>query len=169
MRKFCILGAPMRPRRPWTWTLPTCAFWRPCKRMRRSAWTRWRTWPAFRLPRRNAGSAACAKGGVIRATVALLDGSKLGFGLTFVVMVELEREQAPLLDAFAARARAEAEVQQCYYVTGEADFCLICNVADMIAFQALTDRLFHADPNVRRFRTSTVLATRKAGLTVPLS
>ncbi|MEM7711272.1 MAG: Lrp/AsnC family transcriptional regulator [Pseudomonadota bacterium] len=108
------------------------------------------------------------QGGAIRATVALLDGAKLGYGLTFIVMVELEREQAPLLDAFAARARSEAEVQQCYYVTGEADFCLICTVSDMAAFQALTDRLFHTDPNVRRFRTSTVLATRKAGLTVPL-
>ncbi|MEM7490254.1 MAG: Lrp/AsnC family transcriptional regulator, partial [Pseudomonadota bacterium] len=106
--------------------------------------------------------------GVIRGTVALLDGARLGHPLTAIIMVELEREQTHHLDAFAARARADAQVQQCYYVTGEADFCLICVVPDMPALQRLAERMFHSDPNVRRFRTSTVLSTRKLGLTVPL-
>ncbi len=108
------------------------------------------------------------EGGAIKGSVAVLDGALLGSPLTFIVTVELEREQTPLLDAFARRAQGEAQVQQCYYVTGEADFCLICTSPDMAAFQALTERLFHADPNVRRFHTSTVLATRKAGLAIPL-
>ena len=85
------------------------------------------------------------------------------------MLVELERERVDQLDAFRRRAKAEPRVQQCYYITGEADFALIVLARDMQDFQDLTHRLFFDDANVKRFRTSVVMDRTKVGLTVPLS
>ena len=106
--------------------------------------------------------------GVVERTVALLDPARLGAPMTFLVQVELEREQADGIDAFARAARAEPMVQQCWYVTGEADFVLVVLAADMAAFEALARRLFFDDANVRRFRTSVAMRAVKRGLDVPL-
>jgi Lrp/AsnC family transcriptional regulator, leucine-responsive regulatory protein len=106
--------------------------------------------------------------GVIAGEVAILDPGALGFGMTFVVMVELERDRIDQLDAFRRKAMREAHVQQCYYVTGEADFALICVARDMADFEELTRRLFFGDENVRRFRTSVVMGRTKVGLTLPI-
>ena len=106
--------------------------------------------------------------GVVLREAAMLDRAAVGQPMTFVVMVELERERPDQIDAFARAARAEPQVQQCYYVTGEADFCLICTAADMDGFEALTRRLLFAEPNVRRFRTSVVMGVRKASMEIAL-
>ena len=65
-------------------------------------------------------------------------------------------------------AAAEDAVQQCYSVTGEADYLLVVNVASMADYEALTRRLFEGDDNIKRFRTSVALASLKTGLRVPL-
>ncbi|MGS4887907.1 Lrp/AsnC family transcriptional regulator [Roseibium sp. MB-4] len=111
---------------------------------------------------------ALREGGFVLREVALLDGAKLGQAMTFIIMVELERERLDQIDDFVKRARQEPQVQQCYYVTGEADFCLICIAKDMAEFEALTHRLFFQNANVRRFRTSVVMGRKKIGLNVPL-
>ncbi len=106
--------------------------------------------------------------GVIEKEIAVLDPEKTGYPMTFIVMVEMEREQLDQLDAFKRMARADAQVQQCYYVTGEADFCLICMAENMSDFETLTHRLFFDNRNVRRFRTSVVMDRTKAGLSIPM-
>ena len=106
--------------------------------------------------------------GVIEKEIAVLDPEKTGYPMTFIVMVEMEREQLDQLDAFKRVARADKQVQQCYYVTGEADFCLICIAENMSDFEALTHRLFFGNRNVRRFRTSVVMDRTKTGLSIPL-
>jgi DNA-binding Lrp family transcriptional regulator len=81
-------------------------------------------------------------------------------------MVEMERERLDVLDAFKRRMKAEPQVQQCYYITGEADFALVCLARDMADYEALTRRLFFDDANVRRFRTNVVMSPTKVGLDV---
>jgi Lrp/AsnC family transcriptional regulator, leucine-responsive regulatory protein len=103
---------------------------------------------------------------VIESEVAILNPDALGQCMTFIVMVELERERIDQLDAFRRIVRKEVQVQQCYYVTGEADFTLICTARNMADFEALTQRLFFENTNVRRFRTSVVMDRTKVGLTV---
>ncbi len=107
--------------------------------------------------------------GVIDREVALLDPHKLGQNMSFVVMVELERERLDQIDQFVRQTRNEPQVQQCYYVTGDADFCLICTAKDMPDFEGLTHRLFFENSNVRRFRTSVVMGRKKVGLEVSIS
>lgn len=106
--------------------------------------------------------------GVIRANVAVLDPVKVGMPLTIVLEIHLENERPDRTAPLRARIAAEDAVQQCYSVTGEADYLLVVNVASMADYEALTRRLFEGDDNVRRFRTSVSLGCLKAGLRVPL-
>ena len=104
--------------------------------------------------------------GVIERESAVLDPASLGWTMTFLVLVEMERERIDVLDAFRRRMRSEPQVQQCYYITGDADFALICLARDMADYEQLTRRLFFDDMNVRRFRTSVVMERTKVGLDV---
>lgn len=106
--------------------------------------------------------------GAITREVAQLEPAAVGMPMTFVIMVELERERREQLVDFRARVRDEPQVQQAYYVTGESDFALVCVARDMADFEALTHRLFFENGNVRRFRTSVVMERTKVGLTVPV-
>lgn len=102
--------------------------------------------------------------GIILREVAIIDPIKVGQLMSFVVLVELERERRDQIDNFVKRVSKESQVQQCYYVTGDADFCLICTAQDMNDFEELTQRLFFEDANVRRFRTSVVMGRKKASM-----
>lgn len=106
--------------------------------------------------------------GVVSANVAVVDPVKVGQSLTIFVEVEVESERADLIDAAKRAFAAAPEVQQCYYVTGEADFVLVVVVPSMAAYEALTRRLFFDDRNVRRFRTFVAMDRVKVGLGVPV-
>jgi len=105
--------------------------------------------------------------GVITGDVAVVDPAAVGFPMTFIVIVELERERAEQIDAFRRKVAGESRVQQCYYVTGEGDFVLVALARSMDDFEVLTRRLFFADPNVRRFRTSVAMGKSFRSLSVP--
>ncbi|UVF18134.1 Lrp/AsnC family transcriptional regulator [Microvirga terrae] len=107
--------------------------------------------------------------GVITANVAVVDPARLGPSITIVVEVEVISETAELIDAAKREFAAIPEVQQCYYVTGEADFVLIVVVPTMTAYEALTRRLFFGNNNVKRFRTLVAMDRIKVGLTVPVA
>ena len=106
------------------------------------------------------------KNGLILREVAIVDPKKVGQLMTFVVLVELERERPDQIDQLVQHTIKEPQVQQCYYITGEADFCLICTAKDMDDFKELTQRLFFDNTNVRRFRTSVVMDRKKVSLNV---
>ena len=106
--------------------------------------------------------------GVIADDILVIAPEAFGFAMTFLIMVELERERLDQLDAFRRKVKAEPQVQQCYYITGEADFALIALARDMQDYQLLTQRLFFEDSNIKRFRTSVVMDRTKVGLDVPI-
>jgi DNA-binding Lrp family transcriptional regulator len=92
--------------------------------------------------------------GVIERRVALVNLQALGtgLGLTALVEVTLDRQGAEHLAAFEARAVAEGPVQQVYRVSPGPDFMLVLQVADMPAYDALVQRLFTQDANVRNVK-----------------
>ena len=106
--------------------------------------------------------------GVIQKEVAVLDQGKLGFGITAVVSVELERDRLDQIDAFKRKARHDRQVMNFYCIAGEADFVMVVVAKDMADYEAFTHRFFFADKNVRKFRTSIVVSTEKATLELPL-
>jgi DNA-binding Lrp family transcriptional regulator len=95
--------------------------------------------------------------GLIERQIAILNPEKmaatLGHGLTAIVEITLDRQDAQSLDQFEARAALESGVQQCYRVSPGPDFVLIVHAAHMPAYQELTQRLFNADANVRNVKT----------------
>ena len=105
---------------------------------------------------------------VIQQETAVISQEAVGYGMTFLIMVELEQEKAHQLDSFRKKVTAEPQVQQCYYITGEADFALIALAKSIDDFEQLTHRLFFDDANVKRFHTSVVMNRTKTGMTVPL-
>ena len=106
--------------------------------------------------------------GVISGEALIISPDAVDYTMTFLILVELERERLHQLDAFRRKVKAEPQVQQCYYITGEADFALVALAKDMQDYQALTQRLFFEDSNVKRFRTSVVMDRTKTGMAVPV-
>ena len=106
--------------------------------------------------------------GVIERTVAILSPEALGHGLTAIVEITLDRQAIDRIEAFEARVVAETGVQQCYRTQGGPDFVLIAQVADMPAYQALAQRLFTSDVNVRNVRCFFSVHRAKRGLQITL-
>lgn len=102
--------------------------------------------------------------GVIKANVSVLDPALIGQLITIIVEVELVSETAGLIDDIKQVFKKAPEVQQCYYVTGEADFVLVITVASMTEYEALTRRLFLSDTNVKKFKTLVAMDRVKVGL-----
>ncbi|SDK65727.1 Lrp/AsnC family transcriptional regulator [Billgrantia gudaonensis] len=91
--------------------------------------------------------------GVIQREVALVAPDALGASLHMVVEVTMVRDDKPLYRDFIRRVEAAPEVSQCYQVTGEVDFVLIVNVADMQSYDRLCDSVLYAGDAVHKFRT----------------
>jgi DNA-binding Lrp family transcriptional regulator len=110
--------------------------------------------------------------GLIARQVALLDADKLapllGFGLTAVVEVTLDRQGADWCDAFEARVAPDAAVQQCYRVSPGPDFCLVVVARDMPDYLALAQRLFNSDANVRNVKAFFCVKRSKFETRLPL-
>ncbi len=106
--------------------------------------------------------------GVIRQNAALLDPAKVGQPITIFIEVEVDNERADLIDTLKQSFAGAPEVQQCYYVTGEADFVLVVLVPDMAHYERLTRRLFFDSGNVKKFKTFIAMDNVKSTLTVPL-
>ena len=94
--------------------------------------------------------------GLIEREIAVLNPDKLagvlGYGLSAVVEISLDRQGAELLDAFEARLVADDAVQQCYRVSPGPDFIVLVHVADMPGYLVLAQRLFTQDSNVRNVK-----------------
>ena len=60
-------------------------------------------------------------------------------------------------------------VQQCFYVTGSADFILIVTAVDMDDYESFTRDVFFENHNVRNFQSNVVMNHVKKGLTVPVN
>jgi Lrp/AsnC family leucine-responsive transcriptional regulator len=107
--------------------------------------------------------------GVILRDVAIVDPAKLGRPTMFVASVQVEQERPELLARFREWLAAQAEVQQAFYVTGEADFVLVVTAPDTAAYDALMSRMVAENPNVKRFTTNVALNVIKRGLAIPVS
>jgi DNA-binding Lrp family transcriptional regulator len=106
--------------------------------------------------------------GIVMRDTSVLVPEKVGRPITLIVEVSVESERIEALSELKRVFAAAPEVQQCYYVTGEADFVLIVTARDMTEYEQLTQRLFFGQKNVKRFRTSVAMDRVKATLELPL-
>ena len=110
--------------------------------------------------------------GLIERQVAILSPDRLapvlGHGLQALVEVSLDRQDAAALDAFEARVIADDAVQQCWRVSPGPDFVLVVIARDMPGYQALAQRLFTADANVRNIKAFFAIKRAKFGSRLPV-
>jgi len=104
--------------------------------------------------------------GVIASQVAVLEPGYVGLPLTIVAEVELKTESGGRIDEVKAEFLQAEEIQQCYYVTGETDFILILLVSDMAEYEAVTQRLFFGNENIRKFKTFVAMDRTKTSTSV---
>ena len=111
--------------------------------------------------------------GLIERQVAILQPDRLaqlqGHGLTARVEITLDRQGAEWMDAFEARAVADAAVQQCWRVAPGPDFMLVVQARDMPGYLALAQRLFTGDANVRNVKAFFAVKRAKFDTKVPLA
>ena len=79
--------------------------------------------------------------GIIRKRVALLDGPKIGLGMSVFVAIKTDQHNADWLADFAARISAFDEVVEFYRMSGEVDYMLRVVVPNMAAYDAFYKRL----------------------------
>lgn len=111
--------------------------------------------------------------GLIEKQVAILHPQRLadaiGHGLTALVEITLDQQHHDALVAFEAKVATEPAVQQCYRVSPGPDFVLVVHTTDMPGYQALTQRLFTQDANVRNVKTFFSVHRSKFGAELPLA
>lgn len=110
--------------------------------------------------------------GVIERLVAVLSPQRLAdYGvaqLQALLEVTLDVQTVERLEAFEARAVADAAVQQCWRVSPGPDFVLVVAVADMDGYRAFAARLLTSDANVRNVRAFFAVRRARFGSELPL-
>ena len=110
---------------------------------------------------------------LIERQIAILDADRLaptlGYGITAIVEITLDRQGAEFQAEFEKRVAADDAVQQCYRVSPGPDFCLIVFARDMPDYLALAQRLFTSDANVRNVKAFFSLKRSKFEPRLPLA
>jgi len=105
---------------------------------------------------------------VITGEVAIVSPKSVGQTMTFIISVQLRRDNVNCFNLFKEKVKKSHRIQQCYYITGEADFILIVTAKDMEDFDQFTKKTFFSDSNVLHFKTSVVMERTKVTLALPL-
>jgi DNA-binding Lrp family transcriptional regulator len=103
---------------------------------------------------------ALLKRGAIRAIRAVLDEKQLGYEVISFVSIRLESQASATLRRFETAIAAMPHVQQCWRISGDADFLLKCVAPDV---EAMHQQLLHfaGMPDVRAIRSFPVLSLSK--------
>ena len=110
--------------------------------------------------------------GVIDRYVALVKPESVGLGLTAYITVRLEKhleghKRSPM-DSFCASVQTWAEVVECAALTGEMDYLLRVQVADMTHYSRFIMNTLLKHASVQDCKTSFVLDRVKFTTAVPL-
>ncbi len=91
--------------------------------------------------------------GVISANVSMVNPFALSYGMTAFLEVSLINQSDEHMQAFEICMNREAEVMQCYFVSGEFDYFLAVHVLDMDAYYQFVRRVISGSGNVRHFHS----------------
>ncbi|MHA6724276.1 Lrp/AsnC family transcriptional regulator [Sphingomonas sp. RS2018] len=107
--------------------------------------------------------------GVIEREVAIVRPRTLGWSLSMIVMVTLEREGARTIDEMMRLLAREPDVVEAWNVTGDHDLAVRIVARDMEGYDELASRLFSANEHVRTFKTLVVIRQVKPFSPVPVA
>ena len=107
--------------------------------------------------------------GAINREVAVVHPRTLGWPLSMLVLVTMERENARTVDEMMQMLKDVPEVIEAWNVTGDHDFVVRMLARDMESYDELVRELFAADDRVRSFKTLVVIRQVKDASPVPVA
>lgn len=106
--------------------------------------------------------------GVISKQVAIVDPTKVGYGLTVFVMIEMERSNTSTQHRFERLMHNQPQVMSCYEISGDFDFLLVVNAKNMSDYHQFTRQSLTYENNVRNFKSQFVMNFTKSGTKIEL-
>jgi len=91
--------------------------------------------------------------GAIEKIVAIVSPTITGRRLNMVVEIEMKIDSQSQYQRFVKAIMNAPEVKQCYQVTGEVDFVLVVNVADIFEYDTFCNDVLHTHDNMKKFTT----------------
>ncbi len=107
--------------------------------------------------------------GKIVREVAVVAPRTLGWALSMIVLVSLEREGVSTADDLMKRLEAEPAVIEAWQITGEHDFAAKIVARDMNDYDELTRRLFVQNEHVKMFTTLVIFRQTKKPTSIPIA
>jgi Lrp/AsnC family leucine-responsive transcriptional regulator len=92
--------------------------------------------------------------GIIQREAAILDLEQTPRPVSILIDIALEKHDRKTHAAFEEKMLRTPEVSQCYNTSGQTDYVVVMNVADIAEYHSLATRIFSADPSVRTFRST---------------
>jgi Lrp/AsnC family transcriptional regulator, leucine-responsive regulatory protein len=108
------------------------------------------------------------EGGLVAGTHAVLDQKAAGFPGTAYVFITLESQDRKQLDAFEARVKQIAQVQECYLIAGQADYLLRVVYNGSEDLERLHSEELTCLPGIRRVQSTLTLRTVKRTTALPV-
>jgi len=105
--------------------------------------------------------------GAIERDVAVVRPRTLGWGVSMIVLVVLEREGRQTIDDLMRKLTASPQVRELWHVTGEFTFVLHMVARDMEDYDRLATRLLSHDERVRSFQTLVVMREARSARPLP--
>jgi Lrp/AsnC family leucine-responsive transcriptional regulator len=106
--------------------------------------------------------------GAILADTAEVDPRALGYGVTVLARLSLERPSEEATERFERKVRAMPQVLQCWKVAGDTDFVLLVCARDLDDYQRFARAVLASDTNLRDYRSDIVLGAVKRRAPVPV-
>lgn len=107
------------------------------------------------------------RAGTIRGYTALVETGADPQGTAVLINITLERQTVEYLNKFEMEVRKYPEIQECYLMTGGADYFLRVEAANAVEFERIHKEVLSTLPGVSRIHSSfsirNVLATRSRG------
>jgi Lrp/AsnC family leucine-responsive transcriptional regulator len=107
--------------------------------------------------------------GKIVREVAVVAPRTLGWALSMIVLVRLEREGAHTADELMRTFEAEPAVIEAWQITGEHDFAAKIVARDMEEYDELTRRLFVQSEHVKMFTTLVIIRQTRKPTGIPIA
>ncbi|VFP83303.1 Lrp/AsnC family transcriptional regulator [Candidatus Erwinia haradaeae] len=107
--------------------------------------------------------------GYIRARVALLNSEKLGLNLTAFVLIKTHQHSLDWFNQFVSAVQVMPEVMSFYRTTGEHDYLLQVQVADMKSYDCFYKKLLNSVPLLLDVTSSFAMEEIKYTTALPVS
>ena len=91
--------------------------------------------------------------GMIEKIIAIVSSAAVGRRLNMIVEIEMKEDNLSCYQQFKVMVNKALEVKQCYQVTGQVDFVLIVDVADIFEYEDFCNRVLYSHDNIKKFTT----------------